>query len=116
MELIDLICIITTVVRLTRQHHREGTVEVYYNGEWGTVCDSGWDNTDASVVCKDLELGSLGIAMHSSYFDNRSSLIWLDGVFCIGNESGLVHCGNNGIGNTNCSQREAAGVICGKLL
>lgn len=100
-------------VRLTR--HREGTVEIYYNGEWGSVCDNGWDNADAGVICKELGFGTSGIAVHSAYFGHRSGPIWLDGVFCSGNEPNFTYCGHYGIGNVACSHAEDAGVICGML-
>ncbi len=39
---------------------QEGRVEVCVNGVWGSICDDGWDKTDAHIVCKQMGFSSLG--------------------------------------------------------
>ena len=42
-------------VRLTNgSTSDEGRVEMCVHGEWGSVCDSGWDLGEAQVVCRQL--------------------------------------------------------------
>ena len=90
-----------------------GRVEVYYNGEWGTVCDDGWDLNDARVVCRQLGLGPPITVLKSAHYGEDSGKIWLDEVDCVGNELRIQNCAHNGWGNGNCDHQEDAGLECG---
>ena len=92
--------------------YNEGRVEVNYNGEWGTVCDDGWDDTDAGVVCRQLGFGSSGTAIGAAGFGQGSGSIWLGGVACSGNEPNIMNCGRLSLNTTSCSHSNDAGVKC----
>ena len=86
----------------------EGRVEVYYNGEWFSVCDDGWNDTDAGVVCRELGVGSSG---RSAYFGSSGNPVLLGDVVCSDSDLMFARCGHNGVNNTGkCSG--FAGVKC----
>ena len=47
-------CIDTDVQLVGGETEREGRVEMCFNGVWGAVCASGWNDIAANIVCKQL--------------------------------------------------------------
>ncbi|XP_029350359.1 HHIP-like protein 1 isoform X2 [Echeneis naucrates] len=92
-----------------------GRVEIYINGEWGTVCDDLWTTNNAAVVCRQLGFrNALKATKNSEFGEGRDLQILLDDVQCNGTESSLLDCKHAGVGTHNCAHYEDAGVICGK--
>ena len=95
----------------------QGRVEVYLDGQWGTICDDFWDLKDARVVCLQLGLGPAYKAVQEAGFGQGTHLpILLDDVNCdvkpTENEDGkgLLKC--EYLTQANCHHTEDAGVAC----
>jgi len=90
-----------------------GRLEVYRDGEWGTVCDDGLDSEGenlATVVCRMLGrtggTAQLGGRTHTA----GSGTIHLDDVKCDGTELSIFDCPH--VTTHNCGHSEDAGVTC----
>ncbi|XP_062508254.1 neurotrypsin-like [Corticium candelabrum] len=95
---------------------KEGRVEVYYRGEWGTVCDDNFDDRAGRVVCRQLGYSADHVkVMERAYYGEGSGRIWLDNVHCYGSEASLSDCSSAGWGNENCGHYEDVSVQCGDV-
>ena len=102
-------------VRLSNGHNStSGRVEMYINGQWGTVCDDGWTTESSTVVCRQLGLGSTG-TFYRYGAGPLGSPIYLDEVVCSGYEPNILSCSHLPISDHNCSHNEDTGVTCSGL-
>ena len=92
----------------------EGLVEMYHDGQWGAVCASNWDDSDAWVVCEQLGYKPYqgGYAISSDTYAQESSTIRLNDVACAGHETRLDACSNGGWNDLSCGVSGYAGVHC----
>merc|ERR1711884_175336 len=91
---------------------REGNVEIFHMGEWGSICDDEWDTYDASVLCRQLGFPGAERHTHSSQYGYGLHKIWMDNMYCVGNEKAISDCRFDGWGIHDCERTEAAGVQC----
>ncbi|XP_038068391.1 scavenger receptor cysteine-rich domain-containing group B protein-like isoform X2 [Patiria miniata] len=90
----------------------EGRLELYHNGQWGSVCDDHWDEADATVACREMGLGS---PTHPTAVDSipaGTGPIHLDDVMCDGWEARLIECGHLQLGSHNCQHYEDVKIAC----
>ena len=97
----------------------EGRVEVFANGEWGTVCDDRFGLPDAEVACRQLGYaGGTALYRNNVTPGDENLPIHLDDLSCDGTEERLIDCAVFDIGVHNCSvdHSEDVGVSCDETL
>lgn len=91
---------------------KNGIVELYQDGAWGTICPNGWNDTDGTVVCKMLgftraqSTDSVDIVGRTNYF--------MKDVGCLGDELSIWLCPYLMIENrySGCQPAKVAYVTC----
>ncbi|XP_068918952.1 CD5 antigen-like [Petaurus breviceps papuanus] len=103
-------------VRLVGSDSRcKGRVELWKNGQWGTVCDDHWNKETVAIVCKELQCGPVvRIRAGRLYLPKaqKDQHIW--NPMCQGTEETLAECEEDVV---ECDDHnEDAGVICEETL
>ncbi|XP_052787141.1 uncharacterized protein LOC128222236 [Mya arenaria] len=90
-----------------------GRLEILHDGVWGTVCDDEFDENDAKVACKMIDLNfTKYIVRTRAYHGRGSGMIWLDDLSCNGDEKSLFNCPGVVIGKHNCNHGEDVSIYC----
>ena len=87
-------------------------MEVYHNGEWGIVCDNGWDLNDAQVLCNELGFGNAVAATRRAFYGRGIGSVLLSNLQCVGTEWTIGNCSHSRQGEFYCSHYNNAGVRC----
>ncbi|XP_059212966.1 deleted in malignant brain tumors 1 protein-like [Centropristis striata] len=112
-----VVCTSGKPLRLMNGTNRcSGRVEIYHNGQWGSICDDGWEMQEADVVCREMNCGTALSVKYKSFFGRGQEDIWLDDLQCTGEEKFLADCPNRGFGSHDCDHNEDAGVICSESI
>ncbi|KAE8587953.1 hypothetical protein XENTR_v10022222 [Xenopus tropicalis] len=113
---VGVICSESLLIRLVDSPHRcAGRVEVYHQGEWGTICDDSWDKADANVVCRQLNCGHAISISTMSHHETGKGTAWLSGINCTGSETALWQCPFNSWGQHSCTKKQDARVNCSEF-
>ncbi|XP_077202298.1 neurotrypsin-like isoform X9 [Paroedura picta] len=94
------------------ENTKEGRVEVFLNGQWGSVCADSWTDRDALVVCRQLGYSGAAKAKSIANVGGRHGPIHLNNVECSGMERTLGECIVPKSGNLDCWRSKEVGVIC----
>lgn len=90
-----------------------GAVQVYNNGQWGMICDNGWDIRDARVVCRQLGFDNVTNLYCCSHFGQFNYPVTIERLNCTGAEASISDCPySNVTAGSYCGRYNQVGVEC----
>ena len=87
---------------------------MFYQDQWGTVCDDGWGIEEANVICKQLGYPAASRAWTDARFGQGSGSFVVRDLRCAGNESSIEQCQHSSWNDNTCVHGKDAGVTCGE--
>lgn len=94
----------------------EGRVELFTFGRWTSICGNAWGINEATVACRQLNLGKAGNPIRNAHFGGGEGDIFFQNVKCRGNESSLQHCDSDNGSSVTCTHDLDVAVRCSGYL
>ncbi|XP_074083428.1 scavenger receptor cysteine-rich type 1 protein M130 isoform X2 [Macrotis lagotis] len=91
-----------------------GRVEVKHQGHWVSVCSPDFPLQTASVLCRELQCGTLVAVQDGDRFGEGSGQFLPEELRCKGNESHLTLCPTGPLHHRKCSSNRTIGIICSR--
>ncbi|XP_062415776.1 deleted in malignant brain tumors 1 protein-like [Pungitius pungitius] len=111
------VCSHSKPIRLLNGTSRcSGRLEIYHEGEWGTICDDRWGMQEATVACQELDCGTALSVKYKAHFGRGKGQVWLDDLDCTGHEMSIADCPHRGFGEHDCDHNEDASVVCSESI
>ena len=88
-------------------------MEIFREGQWGTICDDDWQKEEADVVCRQLGFPeAIRFSREAEFGRGDSGLPILYSLTCDGTETSIDGCTFNSWDTSSCGHHEDAGAVC----
>ncbi|XP_077965785.1 uncharacterized protein LOC120336446 isoform X2 [Styela clava] len=96
------------------RNNKEGRVEIFHAGKWGTICDREFEIDEANAVCYTLGFSGAKFALGQAHFGSGAGPIWIAFEHtCSDENTDFYHChGTFGKQTYLCDHEDDASVVC----
>ncbi|XP_063448443.1 neurotrypsin-like [Mytilus trossulus] len=110
----DVSVICDTMVKLVDgTKPSNGRIEIFHNGEWGTVCDTSFNAAHATVICRMLGYNNSDASiLKTPVISQGKGKIFFENINCLGQEMDIEDCTFSNWENSHCNHANDIGIDC----